>query len=279
MLNNISVKSKKSLRVKKLIMFDHDGTLCDTNENAYESIKYATNMAFSLLNINMDANIINWQSIFSETTGTTEKYFVEHIANIYSVPLNKRKWFEERYYKSRTKWYQNMSEFNEYVWDTYYPDAEKLLIDISKIKTPEVILSLVTGNPSCVITERIPQHIKNHFYNSKKLLQGTFGEEGVTRKELLLKNIEKAKNENSFIPRYDKNNFITNAYYIADSKNDLYAGIEAKVNIIWIPSRSLQIFFKETSSNEIKIYKSFLPDNFLTTNNLTSEEVYKFLGI
>lgn len=262
-----------------LLMFDHDGTLCDTNENAYDSIKFATLSAVSTFNKNLTVNNIDWGHIFSETLGTTEKNFVQVAANMMSIPLSMHNLFEERFYISRKNWYQNMINLKEYVWDTYYPDAEKLLNDTEKEERANIIKYLVTGNPIHVLEERIPKHIRMHFNSKENQLQGTFGNEALSRKELITKCVQKAIESYKFRPIKNKNGIISNAYYIADSKNDFYAGIEAKVKTIWIPSRSLQNTISESNTQELKLFRQLMPESFITTNNLSSEEVYNFIGI
>lgn len=247
--------SKTSNNKHVLLMLDHDGTLCNTNENAFESIKSATISASQIFTKDFTGENLDWNLVFSQTVGTTESYYVRVVANIISIPINQLKLFEERYYTARKNWYQNMINLNEYVWDTYYPDAEKLLLDTSKQHKIKIIKYLVTGNPQQVINERIPQHVRYHFSDTKGNLNGTFGDEGLSRKDLILKTVEKAIKQQDFKPVCNGNRIITNAYYIADSKNDLYAGIEARVRTVWIPSRSLQHLIVENNTQEVKIFK------------------------
>lgn len=56
-----------------LILIDHDGTLCHTNELAYESIRYTAQKTCQDFQINPQQILLDLDGIIADLTGTTEK--------------------------------------------------------------------------------------------------------------------------------------------------------------------------------------------------------------
>jgi len=262
--------------VKKLILFDHDGTICKSNENAYDSMTYAAEQAAKNVRINIKKIEVDWSKVFNETRGTTEKNLVHYLVYLFHIPLDKFSEFERLYYLSREAWYKNMKKYKEFVYDLYYPDAE-MLIDKLK-KDQDHILRLVTGNPSNVLNLRIANYLRSTFEDSNGKLRGYFGESAYSRVELLNLAVSSIQKEViDFKPEYDDKDYIKNVYYIADSRSDLFAALYAKVRMIWVASRSLQevkdIESEDAMGYILKMHKS----RILITNNLEDEDVLKFL--
>jgi len=259
----------------KLFLIDHDGTLCQTNPFAFESIKYSAIDAVKKLGQENKISINDWDDIFSETSGTTEKNLARYICNMISVPLDE---FEKYFYDSRANWYQQMKMNQEFIFDTYYPDAELLIEKIAK--TANHHLMMVTGNPENVMDVRISTHLRKHFCNSNDRILGGFGNECFSRKELIKNAIEDAI---KFFPDFvaSKNNFgfYDNVYYIGDAYKDFKAGIYAKVKTIWIPSCSLPMVREKVSDEQIKLLMDVLGSNAIITNNLESSAVLDFIGL
>lgn len=262
--------------MKKLLMFDHDGTICQTNSNAYDSIIHAAEESISQLQPPINHTIENWEELFKNTEGTTEANLAHHLFAQLGIPNALQAECATKFYLARARWYESMQSMGEYVWDSYYPDALKLIAAAGQ--DTNVLLHLVSGNPRSTLEKRMPKEIALHFQNHDFELQGTFGEEARTRKDLILINIEKAKQDNQFSSKHDAKGFLSNAYYIADSENDLYAGLEAKVRVIWIPSRKLQTVVEQKSKREIRLFETFIGNEFIIVNNLDSDDVQRFLA-
>lgn len=258
-----------------LILIDHDGTLCQTNPSAYDSINYAIENA--LRTIKLTPKFIDLDSIMTQLSGTTEKRLVQELISIYSIDLNKQSLFESSFYQSRTNWYKTMKSHNEFIFDTYYPDMEYLVKRI--VDNPHFHLGLVTGNPSPVINIRLSPHIKD-FFTQKKHLFGAFGEESTSRTELILKAITKSKSVfPGFIPIKNSNGFFKNIFYIGDSKHDFIAGLTARVKTIYIPSRSLQHTKSVKNEEYVQLIDNILGGELLVTNDCSSQTTLDFVGI
>lgn len=258
-----------------LVLIDHDGTLCQTSPTAYDSLRYALDHALRVTKLT--PKFIQLDAIISQLTGTTEKRLIEELISLYQVEKSKQKLFEEAFYKGRTNWYKTMKSHNEFVFDTYYPDMEQLIEAMAKKSNYH--LGLVTGNPSSVIEERLSPHIKKRFISNKKLF-GSFGEESDSRKGLIKLAIDKAKSLfEGFSIVKDANGFISNVFYIGDSKHDFIAGLKAKVKAIYIPSRSLQHVKSIKSEEYISLLEEVLEHEMLITNDCASEETFKFVNL
>jgi phosphoglycolate phosphatase-like HAD superfamily hydrolase len=115
----------------KLILVDHDGTLCKTSATAYDSIHYCVEHAIHKLRVSVDSeNLIkNIEQAFRDTAGTTEKNLLKRVGYILALPPSKLEKFQEYAYQGRAKWYKSMKAHDEFIFDTYYHDTEQLLSD------------------------------------------------------------------------------------------------------------------------------------------------------
>lgn len=260
---------------KKLILFDHDGTLCETNPLAYDSIKSAFHSA--ILSLKLPNNVeIDWEKVFAETTGTTEKNVVRSIGYLGSIPLQMIPDLENKFYNFRAKWFQTMRESGEYVWDSYYPDAHQLAYECFRKKN--IHGWLLTGNPEIVVKERITNSLRDIFIGKNGKMMGVFGNEALTREGLLQKAIEKGVHEfGKTMLTKDSKGFYKNIFYIADSRNDFFAGLDAQVKTVWVPSRKLQDIISIKNQDYVKFIKKMMGSEFLITNDLSSKEVYSYL--
>lgn len=120
-------KTKNTTKIKYLFLFDHDGTLCNSNEYSYDSIKEAFHTALRNFNPGSE-NGINWDKAFSDTKGTTERNLIRYLSYTNGIPYERHEILEQNFYLLRAQWYENMKRLKEYVWDTYYPDTLELLI-------------------------------------------------------------------------------------------------------------------------------------------------------
>lgn len=264
--------------VETLILIDHDGTLCNTNLNAFDSIKYAARTACESIKVDYDKLNVDWDKLMTELRGTTEKNLVKHICYNYEIPYIQSGLFEERFYLARANWYANMKSYNEYVYDSYFPDAESLIHHAHN--DPTKAIWLVTGNPKVVVSERLAPHIRKFFCNEFGDLMGAFGDEAFTRKELIFNAIDRAEKEYpGFRPVKNGFGFTTNVVYIGDGRHDFFAGLEAKVRTIWIPSRLLQEVKESLSLDYIRFMKNILPTQIEITNDLSSDSTLSFLGV
>lgn len=259
---------------KTLVLIDHDGTLCQTSPTAYDSLRYA--LEHAVRTIEATPKFIELDSILSRLTGTTEKRLVQELISIYLVGPEKQQTFEDAFYTGRSNWYKTMKSHNEFVFDTYYPDVESMIQ--TAFEKGNFIFGLVTGNPSEVIDERLSPHIRHYFEINGKLF-GSFGEESISRTELITSAIEKAETSLGFKPILDNLGFAENIFYIGDSKHDFISGIKAKVKTIYIPSRSLQNVKSIKNEEYIDVISSVLPNEILITNDCNSAEAKTFLGI
>lgn len=258
-----------------LILVDHDGTLCQTSHTAYDSLKYA--MEHAIRAVGEVQKFIDLDSIMSRLTGTTEKRLVRELISIFQIDTSKQELFESAFYVGRANWYRNMKTNAEFIFDTYFPDMEFLIQKASRI--PSYHFGLVTGNPKPVIEERISPHIKDIFSQNGQLF-GSFGEDSISRTQLILQAIQKAKLVfPTFSPTINQNGFATNVVYIGDSQADLSAGLKAKVKTIFVPSRSLQnVKFIKHEECYILLGEIF-EDSMLITNDCSSPETFQFIGL
>lgn len=269
---------KKESAPKGLLLVDHDGTLCNSNHNAYESLKSAAYMTLNFMGFNsIDINGVDWNKIFSETSGTTELYYAKRLCHEFSIPRDKQDIFSNFLFKNRANWYTNSKSNGDYVWDTYYPDTEEL---IAKAKNSNFSVQLVTGNPSLVIKERLPERIKLYFKSNTGEIEGTFGEEAETRADLILLAIKRFLQKHpNFKLKRNSEEYIENVIYVADSRSDLFSGIEAKMKTIWIPSRELIKVYEAKSQDFVKFMSETIGKSIFITNALDSREVYEFIGL
>jgi phosphoglycolate phosphatase-like HAD superfamily hydrolase len=259
----------------KLFLIDHDGTLCQTNPFAFESIKYAALDAVNKLGHENKITTNDWDDIFSETSGTTEKNLARFICNMIGVPLEE---FEKYFYSSRANWFLQMKKSQEFIFDTYYPDAEFLINKVDA--SSDYHLMMVTGNPENVMDVRLSTHLRKHFCNDGDRILGGFGNECFSRQDLIKNAIEDAiKLFPDFVPSKNNFGFYDNVYYIGDGYKDFKAGIYAKVKTIWIPSRSLPMVKEKSSDEQIKLLMDVLGSNAIITNNLESKPVLDFIGL
>jgi phosphoglycolate phosphatase-like HAD superfamily hydrolase len=274
----LSKAKNNNHQVKYLVLVDHDGTLCDTNPIAYESIKYAFRLTVETLKLQVNTDI-DWDKVFSETRGTTEKSLARYLSYLCGIPFDKTETFEKRFFHLRARWYENMRLEKEYVWDTYFPDAHQLVYKMSK--RSEYALWLVTGNPKEVLKERLANSLLEIFSNKKGELMGVFGDRAYTRKELIeLALAEAAQTIEGFKIERDSLGFAKNVFYLADSRSDFFAGIEAKVRTVWVPSRSLQTVIDTKTQDYVRFIKETLGDErMLITNDLYSQEAQRFMGL
>lgn len=262
-------------KISKLILIDHDGTLCQTNPFAFESIKYAALDSTKKLGLEDRISSSEWDNIFYETTGTTEKNLARHIANTLNIALGD---YEQYFYSSRANWFQTMKNSQEFIFDTYYPDAEHLVNQISS--HPDCHLMFVTGNPRSVMDVRLSTHLRRYFCDKNDNILGSFGDESFSRQDLIKKAInDAAKLYNDFSPLKNNQGFIDNVYYIGDGYKDFEAGIYCKVKTIWIPSRSLPLVKEKTNDQNIRLLMSVLGNNAIITNNLESKNITDFIGL
>lgn len=261
-----------------LVLLDHDGTLCQTASSAYESIKYAFGESCRGVGMSLSNLEVNWDRLFKENTGTTERNLIKNFYHRFSINFSKMRFFEERFYQARAKWYENMKSYNEYIFDTYYPDAETIIHLCNHNKN--MMLWLLTGNPHDVIKQRMANYLVNYFTDKQGRLLGAFGDEADSRGELINLAIQRASLLNKkFKPTKDKYNFTTNVIYIGDSKKDFFTGLQVRVKTVWIPSRSLQQVNEVREDDYFSFLKDFLKERIVITNNLESKEVLQILNI
>ena len=258
-----------------LVLFDHDGTTCQTNDNAYDSLKYCIRESAKICKLDVTPIESNWDTFFHETRGTTERYGARVIFNRIGNNSVTFEDFEKIYYQARANWYKNMKSYNEYTYDTYYPDAENLIFHCWK--TPNTHIGLVTGNPDQTMKERLASHLQELFFSEPNL--NTFGNEANSRQELIKLSIQKAIDSiPNFEPKRDGNDLITNVIYIGDSRADLFAGMLARVKTIWIPSRMLQTVKDCKGEDAIQVISELMPNSIHITNSLEREEVLQFIN-
>lgn len=268
---------KRKTEANALFLIDHDGTLCDTNPLAYESIKYAFQTTVEVMKLSI-INDVDWEKIFSETRGTTEKHLARYLCYACGIPFNKTKQFEEKFYHFRAKWYENMRTSNEYIWDSYYPDTHQLIYDCKKSGRFE--LWLLSGNPRIVLKERLSNSISDIFRDNSGDLKGAFGEEAYSRQKLIAKALEKSERDiDGFRVRRDRLGFARNVFYVADSRNDFFAGIEVKIKTIWIPSRTLQNTVDIRNEDYVRFIMNTLGERVLIVNDLYTDKVFRFIGL
>lgn len=268
-------RAERSDSVKILVLFDHDGTICETNNNAYESIKYGVREAAKLCKIDITLIENNWDSFFHETRGTTEMYVANYVfLRALGGTEKALDEFRRIYYQARSNWYHNMKTYQEYTYDTYYPDAENLIFQCWK--DSNVHIGLLTGNPEWTMKERLAKHLQELFFSDGCI--NTFGNESASRQGLIQLAIEKAQTS---IPDFklikNSHGIIQNVIYIGDSRADLFAGILARVKTLWIPSRMLQTVKDAKSEDAICVLSDFLPGSILITNNLELPESLNFV--
>lgn len=272
-------KSKKiTNKTQYLVLLDHDGTLCSTAPSAYDSIKFATQMACEANQVDYQKLNIDWDLLFPITRGTTEKNFIKTFCFRYNIPFYRFDHFEERFYAARAIWFKNMKSFNENPYDTYFPDAENL-VNICNHKN-DITIWLITGNPRSVMKERMAKHLINYFSDKNGELLGSFGDEALTREELMQKAIDNAtKNIKNFHIEKDNLGFATNVVYIGDGRRDFFSGLNAHVKTVWVPSRSLQEVKDILATDYMIFLKHLLKNRINVVNRIDSESVLNMLSI
>lgn len=263
--------------MKKLVLFDHDGTICKSNDRTYDSLIFAAEQAALTIGIDIKKITVNWNKIFADTRGTTEKNLAHYLLYLFHIPLQKFQEFERLFYLQRAAWFRNSKQFREYIYDLYYPDAE-MLIDKLKIRN-DVLLRLMTGNPSMVLQERISNYMRNTFGEPDGKLRGYFGESAYTRIDLLKIAInDTASKFKDFTLEKSPENYIKNVIYIGDSRSDLFTGLNARIKTVWIPSRSLQEVKDIQAEDAMNYIINSNKGNLLVTNNLNDPEVLSFIS-
>jgi len=268
----------KEEETQYLVLIDYDEVICNTAPYAYESIKFAIQMACEAVQINFFALNINWENLFHITRGTTEKNFIKSFCFQYNIPLNRFDYFEERFYAARAIWFKNMKSFRENTYDTYFPDAENFIYICKKNKN--IHLRLITGNPKIVMKERLADHLMKYFIDHKGKLLGSFGDEALTREELINKTIEDAiKNIKNFSVKKDDLGFAKNIVYIGDAKNDVFSALNSYIKTVWVPSRSIQEVKNILATDYVIFLKKLLKDRFNVVNRIDDELVLKMLSL
>ena len=272
----IKVKKKKSSN-QTLILFDHDGTLCQTNPNSYDSIIYAAKDAaifFKVPSIYLD---VDWDSLFALTRGTTELNLIHEIAKLYTIKEADLDTFTSAFIKARANWYKATRLTGDTIHDTYHSDSLQILDMIHTSEKHKSIL--VTGNPRDVIEIRLSKHVRKYFA-SRSGLFGAFGEEAKTRDEIIRIAIEKSIAQfPDFKPVYSDDGYIINVIYIGDSSHDMIAGLMSKVQVILIPSRDLAQKIDYVADSYNRFLAKTFEKHILITNNLTNKDALLFLGL
>jgi phosphoglycolate phosphatase-like HAD superfamily hydrolase len=262
--------------MKTLVLFDHDGTICLTNENAYESIKFAAREALSLCGAEVVISDEDWSVVFSETRGTTERNVVGMLYGRYCHGNGSIDFFTETYMQARANWYHNMKSYNNYIYDTYYPDAENFLYYCYHHK--DCIVGLLTGNPKETMKARLAAHLQDIFFNNDEAVN-VFGDEAGTRAEMIEIALNRAKEKHTdFETIKTELGIMQNVIYVADSRKDFTEGLSSKVRMLWVPARTLQGVEEVRAEDGVQMLLSVLPKNiFHITNNLEHPKTIEFV--
>jgi phosphoglycolate phosphatase-like HAD superfamily hydrolase len=271
---NTNLRSEK----KKLILFDHDGTICYTKTRAYESLIYALKEALKLVEIDFENQNVDVNGIFTIETGTTEKNLVRAFAFAYNVPFLQFEKFEDEFYRSRTNWYEYLKIRNYSLEEEYYSDSIDLITELRK--DPTNLIGIVTGNPSSVFDLRKTNFVADSFTKTKEgRILGAYGEEDFTREGLIELAIERAEREFQFNTSRDYLKFATNVWYIADTQKDLYSCLNAKCRFIWVPTRSLPKTQDLKYEDHIRYLCHLFGSRITVTNKLDTPEIFKILSL
>jgi phosphoglycolate phosphatase-like HAD superfamily hydrolase len=255
------------MHTKRLILFDHDKTINDSSPLEYESMLYATNRALSVIGTNLENISINLKEVLDRTAGTTEKNLVKSLTFECKIPYQRYSAFEKAFYIGRAEWYkENLVRIKE----PYYKDAKALISTLKK--DPQNIVGLITGNPKIVFNNRNTGYVLQNFSKFGEDIIGAFGEEALTRDELLKLAIKRAETTYGFKPTYDYLNFATNIWYIADTKKDMYSALYSGIRFIWIPTREIGLAMDLRFCDNIRFLDTYLEDRLTVTHSLDSDE-------
>lgn len=216
---------------KRLILFDFDGVCVKPGILTMDSITEVANLVLEYIGHDSISEEL-WQEIFKQTTGTTELALIEHISGIFEFDATTKDIFKEMYLYGREMYISQLSrehdqQYEGAVDETYF-DALCLLEYLSI--NEENVIWLTSGNPSKVMRQRLLQNPDFIDYFGPRVkegfgLNGAFGEEAMSRSELIKIAIQRAIDQ-GFVPEYDETGKILNIVYIGDAPHDLVAGIE-----------------------------------------------------
>lgn len=258
--------------MKKLILVDYDGVCVKPGLLTYDSIKMMIDGILEQLGYRKLVED-EWERVLKETTGTTELNLLKTISTTIGVSETQFQNFRDRYLYARST-HQSLINpdearaFGEDMIDQSYPDIE-LFLRTQVLADPNMILMLVTGNPSSTMRERLRQspEFENIFLHEGIML-GAFSEEALTREGLIKIAIDRAIRQ-GFEVEHDINGYIANVFYIGDAPKDLEAGVKSNVRTIYLPRG------KEKDPETLP--NTYLRD-VLHTLDISNEEIDNYLA-
>lgn len=245
----ITTANKRITIPQRLLMFDYDGIVCVPQPESFSIMREALRKTFvDIAKINAEIfDHLDWPKIFNTTKGTAEKNLFlsvakelrllkniaaeeikeELITGLYNLFVAQRAALIQQFNHQREQ-----KSFDETV---LFGDFLTLIEKIQADQSIETIICLTTGNPSGILNDRVPEFLRNHVFN---FMVG--GDRGITRANLIEQSIAEAREKSGFVPVYDCEKRMINAFYVDDSDRGIVSSLETGVRSVYVPRSSLK---------------------------------------
>ncbi|OGG03249.1 hypothetical protein A2W14_07035 [Candidatus Gottesmanbacteria bacterium RBG_16_37_8] len=209
-------------------MFDYDGPIVRPSLHSFNIMRETADFLFG----EERTSKLNWRSIFSQTKGTTDSYFLEVLCNQLNIIPVEQNEFKDRFYRLRAKLIManlHEREVRKFDDELVYQDFLEFLNSISNVEEGKSYLKvIVTGNPREVMKVRLPEII------GQRIDFMVCGDEGRKREELIGRALKEAEVKHGFKPWRDKSGRLRNAFYFDDTARAIVGGLSLGVKSIYV---------------------------------------------
>lgn len=223
--------------MKRLFLFDFDGVCVKPGEITLDSLNWKANDVFTMMGF-APLSDDEWTHVFTEASGTTELNLIQKMCEMRNIPESGRVQFKEMFLLARrihleTAHRKHDMKFGRNLHDLSYSDAVHFIRGLKN--EPDTLIHLTTGNPRKSMGARLnlDPDWKTIFQNKGGSLPGAFGDEALSRQELIQLATRRAE-ESGFKVERDSEGYTTNVFYCGDTVHDLTAGIKAKTRTIFL---------------------------------------------
>lgn len=250
-------------------LIDYDGTFIQSAPNAHD-VMIASALEAMKVTLGYVPKVLmqekTWAEIFRATTGMTEAYLTQVIANRVGLSSEQTATFTDFFYSERARRIAVLGKNHE---DLVYQDAFAFLL---YLLGEGHIPIWVSGNPRPVMGERYDQLCRNNYHLSGWLnsafinrneLRGVYGNEGTSRHELIQRAIRRLPELTGFQAVRDKNGLYLNVVYIGDTIREVMAALELRVPMLWRPTAASSVSFMDHQIDWLS--GSFPPDDHPNT--------------